>query len=75
LQSHKLSQQDYSEVLKLTKIRGKMAEDVSVVMHDPNKKNIALFLMVMSVAMLASQSGSYMNICTSLFEARYDWVT
>jgi len=52
-----------------------MAEDVSVVMHSPNTKNIGLFLMVMSIAMLASQSGAYMNVCTPLFEAKYGWVT
>ena len=52
-----------------------MAEDVSVVMHDPNTKNISLFLMVMSIAMLASKTGDYMNLCIPLFEAKYGWET
>jgi len=52
-----------------------MAEDVSVIMHDPNTKNISLFLMVMSFAMLASQTGAYMNVCTPLFENKYGWET
>lgn len=71
----RLSQEEYSEVLKKTKIRGKMAEEVSVMMHDPNKKNIALFLMVMSIANMSVASGAYMNICTALFEVKYGWVT
>ena len=52
-----------------------MAEDVSVVMHSPNTKNIGLFLMVMSIAMLASKTGDYMNLCIPLFEAKYGWET
>ena len=52
-----------------------MAEDASILLHDPNKKNIALFLMVMSFAMLASKAGDYMNVCTPLLEVKYGWLT
>ena len=52
-----------------------MAEDASIILHDPNKKNIALFLMVMSFAMLASKAGDYMNVCTPLLEVKYSWLT
>ena len=52
-----------------------MAEVASVAMHDPNTKHIGLFLMVMSFAMMASQSGTYMNVCTKLFEEKYNWDT
>ena len=41
----------------------------------PNKKHLGLFLMVMSFAMMSSQSGTYMNICTSLFEVTFGWET
>lgn len=53
--------------------RGKLAEVASTVMHDPNKKQMAKFLLVMSIAMLASQSGTYMNVCTPLFIQKYGW--
>jgi len=42
-------------------------------MHKPNKKEITKFLVVMSLAMVASMSGQYMNVCQFLFEAQYDW--
>lgn len=42
-------------------------------MHDPNMKQMGKFLFVMSLAMMASQSGTYMNICTPLFIAQYGW--
>jgi MFS family permease len=71
----RFSQEEYSEVLKKIRIRGKMAEEVSVIMHDPNKKNISLFLMVMSVANMSVAAGAYMNICTALFEVKYGWTT
>ena len=52
-----------------------MAEDVSVMMHDPKTAEIGKFVFVMSLAMLASQSGTYMNVCTPLFEQKYNWDT
>ena len=52
-----------------------MAEDASVIMHDPKTTEIGWFLFVMSLAMLASQSGTYMNVCTPLFEVKYNWDT
>ena len=52
-----------------TVLRGKLAEDASVIMHEPNTTQIGLFLMVMSFGMMASQSGTYMNVCTHLFRA------
>lgn len=52
-----------------------MAEDVSVIMHDPKTEEIGKFLLVMSFAMLASQSGTYMNVCTPLFEEKWNWDT
>ena len=70
-----MTQRQYSEVLKQTTLRGKAAEVASVFMHDPNKANIAKFLTVMSFAMMASQSGTYMNVCTKLFEEKYGWET
>ena len=56
-----------------TGIRGKLAEDASTIMHSPNMKQMVKFLMVMSVGMMASQSGTYMNVCTPLFNAKYGW--
>ena len=50
-----------------------MAETASLFMHDPNKTQMAKFLLVMSIAMLASQSGTYMNVCTPLFIQKYGW--
>jgi len=44
-------------------------------MHDPNLKHIVTFLFVMSFAMMASTSGNYMNICTPLFQQKYNWDT
>ena len=54
-------------------MRGQAAIEASVIMHTPNTSNIAKFLFVMSFAMMASQSGTYMNICTPLFEEKYEW--
>ena len=34
---------------------------------------MAKFLFVMSFAMMASQSGTYMNVCTPLFIEQYGW--
>ena len=48
-------------------LRGKLAVDASTIMHEPNKMQMGNFLLVMSIAMLASQSGTYMNVCTPLF--------
>ena len=70
-----LSHSEYSGMLNSMRIQGKMAEDASIILHDPNKKNIALFLTVMSFAMLASKAGDYMNVCTPLFEVKYGWMT
>ena len=52
-----MSHAQYSQVLASTvngQIRGKDALHVSVVLHDPNVRQVTLFLMVMSLAMLAS---------------------
>ena len=62
-----MSQKQYSEMLSTGGLRGKLAEDASLIMHEPNKAQMAKFLIVMSVAMMASQSGTYMNVCTPLF--------
>lgn len=75
MRSRQLSQVQYSEVLSQSKLRGPMAVEASVIMHDPNIKQIVLFLMVMCVAQMASQAGTYMNVCTPLFEAKYSWTT
>ena len=71
-----MSQKQYSDMLQSTGgLRGKLAEDASVIMHNPNVKQIAKFLFVMSLGMMASQSGTYMNVCTELFVAKYGWDT
>ena len=70
-----MSQAAYSDILKSTTIRGKLAEDASVIMHEPNVRDIGKFLFVMSFAMMASQSGTYMNVCTKFFEEKYGWDT
>ena len=43
-------------------------------MHEPNKHEIMRFLVVMSLGMVASMSGQYMNVCQFLFEEKYEWV-
>ena len=53
--------------------RGKLAEEASTIMHEPNKKQMFKFLFVMSFVMMASQSGTYMNVCTPLFIEQYGW--
>ena len=68
-----MSQMQYSDMLSTGGPRGKLAEVASTVMHDPNKVQMAKFLLVMSIAMLASQSGTYMNVCTPLFIQKYGW--
>lgn len=69
-----MSQAAYSDLLKSEKkLRGEAAIEASVIMHTPNTQNIAKFLFVMSFAMMASQSGTYMNVCTPLFEEKYEW--
>ena len=66
---------DYSKVLSKSTLRGKDAVHASVIMHDPNVKHLALFIGVMSLGMLASKSGDYMNVCTHLLENKYNWET
>ena len=73
--SGKLSQSQYSQILATTPIRGKMAVEASILMHDPNVKNIAIFLFVMSFTMMASTTGNYMSVCLSLFKVKYGWET
>ena len=73
IRSNRLTQVAYSELLTSTKLRGKAAIDASVIMHTPNTTNIAKFMVVMSFAMMASQSGTYMNVCTPLLTAQYEW--
>ena len=57
----------YQDMLSTGGPRGKLAEDASLIMHEPDMKQMAKFLFVMSFAMMASQSGTYMNVCTPLF--------
>ena len=64
-----MSQVQYQEMLSTGGPRGKLAEDASLIMHEPNKTQMAKFLFVMSFAMMASQSGTYMNVCINLFIA------
>mmetsp|Transcript_15002 Transcript_15002/g.20364 ORF Transcript_15002/g.20364 Transcript_15002/m.20364 type:complete len:408 (+) Transcript_15002:200-1423(+) len=75
ISSRRMSQAQYSEVLKKTKLRGQAALEASVFMHDPNMKNIGTFIAVMSFAMLASTSGNYMSIVIPFFEEKYGWET
>ena len=75
MRSRQMSQAAYSDILKSTTMRGKLAEDASIIMHEPNVNDIAKFLFVMSFAMMASQSGTYMNVCTKFFEEKYGWDT
>ena len=70
-----MSQVDYSQVLSKSMMRGPDAVKASVDMHDPNVKHLAVFLGVMSMGMLASKSGDYMNVCTHLLENKYNWET
>ena len=67
LRERKLSQLDYQELLKEGGPRGKLAVDASTKMHEPNMPQMAKFLTVMSLGMVASQAGTYMNVCTPLF--------
>ena len=68
-----MSQLQYQDLLSSGGPRGKLAEIASTVMHEPNMKQMTKFLFVMSLAMCASQSGTYMNVCTPLFIAQYGW--
>ena len=69
-----MSQATYTDIIK-TPLRGKLAEDASIIMHEPNQKEIGKFLFVMSFAMMASQSGTYMNVCTTYFKDKDHWDT
>ena len=69
-----MSQATYSDIIQ-TPLRGKLAEDASIIMHEPNKNEIGKFLFVMSFAMMASQSGTYMNVCTTYFKDKDHWDT
>ena len=75
LEKRKLSECCYAELLKKTPVEGRVAELASVRQHEPCKSEITRFLVVMSLAMVASTSGQYMNVCTYLFEAKYGWDT
>ena len=70
-----MSHKQYSTLLKTTEVKGRLAEDMSIGMHEPNKKEIINFLIVMSLAMVACMAGQYMNVCSFLFIEKYDWNT
>ena len=75
LETKNLKQCCYAELLSKAPVRGKVAEIASISMHTPCKSEITRFLFVMSLTMVAAMSGQYMNVCTYLFEAKYDWNT
>ena len=52
-----MTHKQYSTLLKTTEVKGRLAEDMSIGMHEPNKKEITNFLIVMSLAMIACMSG------------------
>jgi len=75
LTRRELSQCCYAELLDKAPLKGKIAEIASVNIHSPCRSEITRFLIVMSLTMVAATSGQYMNVCTFLFEAKYDWET
>ena len=50
MRSGAMSQDQYGDTLSVGGLRGKLAEDASTIMHEPNKCQMALFLFVMSFA-------------------------
>ena len=70
----KISNEEYSQVLsQLDSFRGKPAVMASSYLNKPNKKHIAMFMLVMCLANMASQAGMYMSVCTPLFIHLYKW--
>lgn len=56
-------------------MRGRTAINASVKIGAPNRANIFVFVAILALAQIASQSGQYMNACTPLLIEKYNWDT